>query len=63
MMRRNFIYGLLLMILFGGALGCGKSDPEPQEGVNPFEERQKGMKDSAKDRGPMFPKGVKPGAK
>jgi hypothetical protein len=63
MMRRNFFCGLLMMILFGGVLGCGKDEPEPQPGLNPMEERAKGMKDSAKDKGPMFPKGAKPGAK
>ena len=62
MMFRTISCGLLLMILLGGISGCGKEDPEPQQGINPMEERAKGMKDSSKDRGAMFPKGGKPGA-
>jgi hypothetical protein len=62
-MRRNVLYLLLMMILFGGVLGCGKEDPAPVQGVNPLEERSKGMKDGSKDKSPMKPRGARPGGK
>ncbi len=61
-MRRNIFCGLLMMMMFGGVLGCGKEDPAPVKGVNPLEERSKSMSTS-KEKSPMMPKGGKPGGK
>jgi hypothetical protein len=57
---RNVLMLLLMMILFGGALGCGKEDPEARKGVNPFEEKSKQMT-GGKDK--MMPPGARPGKK
>jgi hypothetical protein len=50
---------LVMMILCGGVLGCGKDDPEKREG-SPFE---RSVDKDKKERNPFMPKGVKPGGK
>jgi predicted small lipoprotein YifL len=57
-MPRMVCIGIVLAIVFGSVLGCGKSDPPPQEGVNPFEKKwpeQKGQKDKKEQKNPMIP--------
>jgi hypothetical protein len=51
-MRGCVFCGLFLMILFGGVLGCGKGDPPPQKGVNPFDRT---IGKDKNQRNPMMP--------
>ena len=56
-MNRLRLSGLVLALLAGDLLGCGKEDPPVKKGVNPMEERAKameGQKDKTKHN-PMKP--------
>jgi hypothetical protein len=55
-MARRFCLGLSLATFLGIVSGCGKEQPQPPKGVNPFNKMEgKSPKDKPKPKNPMIP--------
>jgi hypothetical protein len=54
-MARRIAFTLVLAIFLGCLSGCGKEQPSPPKGVNPFDKTKEDPQGKPKRKNPMMP--------